>query len=345
MKKMNFRRMMAGALVLMLMLTCFAGCGEDSNNAVAGATAEDAIAYLKAIYKDDGAQTAVDFERFSIVRISGVPFEVVWTANVDESMVKVTVNDDGTATIDVNEECDAETKYVLTATVKNDKGEAFTHSWNYVIPEGVSFKDIMDAAYALESGKDLGYDVTLTGKVTSIKTAYDPTYDNISVVISVDDRDMLCYRMKGEDLDQILVGDTITVTGLIKNYNGTIEFDSGCTLDAREAGDTVVLTDPKEIVEEAYHLDPGESLPFTATLTGKIVSIDDPYSTQYGNITVSIEIDGCEGMPIKCFRLKGEGAENLQVGDVITVTGIIKNYQHSSGDCEVEFDAGCTFVK
>ena len=28
------------------------------------------------------------------------------------------------------------------------------------------------------------------------------------------------------------VGDTITVSGTIKNYKGTIEFDKGCTLDA-----------------------------------------------------------------------------------------------------------------
>ena len=27
-------------------------------------------------------------------------------------------------------------------------------------------------------------------------------------------------------------GDTITVTGLLKNYKGTVEFDKGCTLDA-----------------------------------------------------------------------------------------------------------------
>ena len=45
---------------------------------------------------------------------------------------------------------------------------------------------------------------------------------------------------------------------------------------------------------------------------------------------------------MKCFRLKGEGAESLKVGDVITVSGIIKNYVHSSGDSEIEFDAGCT---
>jgi hypothetical protein len=43
--------------------------------------------------------------------------------------------------------------------------------------------------------------------------------------------------------------------------------------------------------------------------------------------------------------MKGEGAAALKVGDVITVSGTIKNYQHSSGECEVEFDSGCTFVK
>ena len=104
-------------------------------------------------------------------------------------------------------------------------------------------------------------------------------------------------------------------------------------------------TDPKEIVKAAYALAAGDALPYRATLTGKIISVDSEYSAQYGNITVTIEIDGCEDMPIKCYRMKGEGADALKVGDVITVSGTIKNYQHSSGDCEVEFDSGCTFVK
>ena len=38
--------------------------------------------------------------------------------------------------------------------------------------------------------------------------------------------------MKGTGAETLAVGDTITVTGTIKNYNGTIEFDSGCTLDS-----------------------------------------------------------------------------------------------------------------
>ena len=41
-----------------------------------------------------------------------------------------------------------------------------------------------------------------------------------------------------------------------------------------------------------------------------------------------------------CYRLKGEGAENLAVGDVITVSGKLKNFQGT-----IEFDSGCTFTK
>ena len=41
-----------------------------------------------------------------------------------------------------------------------------------------------------------------------------------------------CYRLSGEGAKDLAVGDTITVTGTIKNYKGTIEFDKGCTLDA-----------------------------------------------------------------------------------------------------------------
>lgn len=209
--------------------------------------------------------------------------------------------------------------------------------------------NIMAAAYALKDGENLGYEVTLTGKVKSIETFYDATYGNISVWIVVANKDLLCYRMVGNDIQKINVGDTITVTGMIKNYGGKIEFDQGCTMRKREATGTAVTapTDPKQIVDAAFALEPNASLPYSVTLTGKITEIATEYSSQYKNITVIIEVEGTSGKKeLKCYRMKGDGAENLKVGDVITVTGRIKNYVHtSSGDSEVEFDAGCTFVK
>ena len=46
------------------------------------------------------------------------------------------------------------------------------------------------------------------------------------------DKPIQCYRLKGEGADIIGEGDTITVTGTLKNYKGTIEFDAGCNLDS-----------------------------------------------------------------------------------------------------------------
>ncbi|MBQ7798968.1 MAG: hypothetical protein IJ370_00595 [Oscillospiraceae bacterium] len=208
-------------------------------------------------------------------------------------------------------------------------------------------KKIVEAAFKLAPGEDMGYDVTLTGKVVSIDSAYNPDFNNVSVLIEVEGKEILCYRMTGtaKDIKAVVGGDTLTVTGRIKNYNGTIEFDQGCVMRKRVSGGVTVETDPKKIVDAAFALEKGKSLPYSVTLTGKITKIATPYDAGYKNITVIIEVEGTKGTEeLKCYRMKGEGAENLKVGDTIAVSGVIKNYVHSSGDNEIEFDAGCTFI-
>ena len=96
---------------------------------------------------------------------------------------------------------------------------------------------------------------------------------------------------------------------------------------------------PAEIVDAAYALEKGAALTGTYTLTGKISAIDTAYNSQFSNISVVIRVEGREDKPILCYRMKGTGAENLKVGDVITVTGVLKNYNGT-----IEFDANCTFV-
>ena len=216
-------------------------------------------------------------------------------------------------------------------------------------PTTTSMSQIVDEAYKL-TGSNTLENVTLTGKVSRLKTPYDPDFQNMTLVIVVEgktDKPIECYRMKGDNVgNHICVGDTITVTGTIKNYNGTIEFDAGCVMRSHTSCGVVIPTDSKAIVDAAFALPAGDALPYFATLTGKITKIATAYDPGYKNLTVIIEVEGSAGVKeLKCYRMKGDGAENLQVGDVIKVTGIIKNYQHSSGDCEVEFDAGCTFTK
>ena len=214
------------------------------------------------------------------------------------------------------------------------------------------------SGYKLLDGEAQEVTKTITGTISAIDTPYSADYGNITVTIVVGGADsypIMCYRLKGEGASTLAVGDTITVTGILKNYKGTIEFDAGCTLDAlltsspaapidpEPVEETVVVvapSDPAEIVDAAYALESGASLPYSCTLTGTVVTIDNPYSEQYGNITVSIAVDGKEDRPIMCYRLKGEGAAELAVGDVIVVTGTIMNYNGT-----VEFGSGCTFTK
>ncbi len=119
--------------------------------------------------------------------------------------------------------------------------------------------------------------------------------------------------------------------------------EGGSTETPNPEPEKPVLTTPQEIIDAAYALGKGETLG-EYPLTGEITEVNTPYSEQYKNVTVTIAVDGTDGKTIECFRLKGEGAENLKVGDKITVTGTIKNYADSSETGKVEFDAGCTFV-
>ena len=203
----------------------------------------------------------------------------------------------------------------------------------------------MDMGYALEDGQSLDFEVTLTGTVSTINTPWSDDYQNITVTMlveGVEDKPIMCYRLTGEGAQSLAIGDVITVKGTLKNYKGTIEFDAGCILLDVQVGAGSVSggpTDPGEILTAAYSLGEGQSLPYTSTLTGKIIRVDTQWSSHYKNITVTIAVPGYENMPVMCYRLKGDGAEDLCVEDSITVTGTLKNYYGT-----IEFDAGCTLV-
>ncbi len=356
------KKILAWVLVLVLVVGMLACCGcqkrpdepttpptepsvDGTDFIPEGATADEAMKYLRAIYKDteEPTPTPVNYDRYGIVRIAGIPFTVVWTVDVGEDLIKIVVNEDGSVTIDVNELCEVATPYTLTATITDAQGNSASHSWDMILPAAVDMVEIVNAAYELAPGESLPYQSTLRGKITAINTVYSAEYKNISVTIAVEgaeDKPILCYRLKGDGIDKLLVGNIITVTGTLKNYNGTIEFDAGCTLDAVEQGDAQeAITDPGEILKAAYALKDGKQLPNPATLTGTVTAIDSPYDPGYGNISVIIQVEGYPQYPILCYRMKGVDISKIAVKDLITVTGIIKNYKGT-----IEFDAGCQMI-
>ncbi len=300
----------------------------------------NACSYLRLMYKNQPETTPVDYTVVGVVNIGGTEFDIEWSADVES--VKFVYGDDKMVTVDIDDKNPEEVAYVLTATLKNEKGETASVSFNHKVPaamilEGLSYEEIVAAAYTLEEGLAMEEAQRLYGVITKIDTPYSEQYGNITVTIQIGDladQPIQCYRLKGEGADKLAVGDAITVEGIMKNYKGTIEFDAGCVLVGMGE-----IVSQQAILDAAYALEEGAAMPAKTALWGVIASIDTAYSEQYGNITVTIICDGKTEQPIQCYRLKGEGAAALAVGDEIAVYGTMKNYKGT-----IEFDAGCTLV-
>ena len=340
------KKIIAYLLVTIMCISCLAACGSKENE---NTDAKAAIDYVYAMYKDAGTVTAMDFERTAQVMIGGKPYAVEWT--VDNEAVKVTVVDK-VAKIDVDEKSTEEVAYTLTATVTDADGNKASREFKYTVPKFEGYEKIVEDAYKLEAGAAMEGTFTLEGVILSVDTPYDEGYKNVTVTIQIGDmadKPIMCYRLKDGDgvtaASTLKIGDTITVTGTLKNYNGTIEFDAGCTLDKVVVGTAEAPEVPtvpagatmEEIVDIAYTLISGQALETSQTLTGVITSVDTPYDEGYQNVTVTIQVGDKADKLIKCFRMKGDGADKVAVGDTITVTGTLKNYSGT-----IEFDAGCT---
>ena len=342
------KKMTVWALLLAMVVAMFAGCSNTPAETTAPATEApvteaasglaDAVAYVKTIYKNAADITAKDYEVISVVPMGTEKFEIVWSVDVAEDVVAVVPGENGMTLIDVNENSSEEVAYVLTATLTDGK-ETQTLSWSHTLPaamnvDGLTYGEIVDLAYALEEGVATEDAYRLFGTVSEINTEWSEDYQNITVTITVAGREeqpIMCYRLKGEGAADLKVGDAITVEGILKNYKGTIEFDAGCQLIGY--GEFV---DQKALLKAAFALGEGASMDYPAVLTGVVSEIVSAWSDEYGNITVNMEFDG---QIVQAYRLSGEGAKDIAVGDTITVAGMIKNYKGL-----IEFDKGCKLV-
>jgi len=322
------------AMLLVLAISMVPALAE----APADANLKAARSYLNTMYKKSPETTMTDYQVVSKVIIGDVEFPIEWTA--DSDTIKIIPGD--LTTIDVDEKNPEEVNYVLTATMKNEAGESVSLSFKHKVPaalilEGLSYEEIVAAAYTLEDGVAMEEAQRLYGTIINIPTPYSEEYKNITVDMQIGelvDQPIQCYRLSGEGAEKLAVGDKITVEGILKNYKGTIEFDKGCVLVG--FGE---IESQQGILDAAYKLEDGVAMTAPTALAGEIVNIDTAWSEEYKNITVTIVCDGKAEQPIMCYRLKGEGADKLAVGDKIGVYGTIKNYKGT-----IEFDAGCALI-
>ncbi len=79
------------------------------------------------------------------------------------------------------------------------------------------------------------------------------------------------------------------------------------------------------IMDEAESLDYGESMDGYYELSGTITSVETEYSASKG-VCLYFDVDEPQNRSIYCYQLKGDGADIVDVGDWIRVSGSIKNY-------------------
>ena len=323
------------AVALCMGLLAGVAMAEDENLA----SAKGLLDFMyKSKSRDKLTVTAEDYTVINQLMIDGVVYPVTWAVDLDTIQVQPAEN--GKYTIVLDKANAKETTYTLTATVTAPDGSTLDVAYQRVMPAmllEMSYADIVNAAYTLEDGAAMSKTQRLFGTVTAINTAWSDEYKNITLTIQVGDladKTIQCYRLSGEGADKLAVGDAITVEGTIKNYKGTIEFDKGCQLVG--FGD---IPSQAATLDAAYALEQGAAMSKPSVLRGEIVSIDTAWSDEYKNITVTIVCDGKTEQPVQCYRLSGEGADKLAVGDEIAVVGTIKNYKGT-----IEFDKGCKLI-
>ena len=201
------KKLIALILAVVLCLGALAGC-EKAPEAPAVDALANAKAYLFTMYKDLAGKSLRDFDLVSVVNIGGVSYNVEWTVDVAEDLVKIVPNGNK-VTIDINEKPEEEVQYTLTATIKDAEGKTASTSFKFYIPgtpaasEGPAFVEVPEVGktykYALvqaERGETLYFTGEMSGNY--LATSADPT-KAVDVTIEEVEGGVRFFFMKGEE--------------------------------------------------------------------------------------------------------------------------------------------------
>ncbi len=296
------KKLAALLLVLVMLVSAFAACGEDSNPGL-----DKAVEFVNALYKDaDGSETPSDYEVIGQAVVDGVTYTIDWTCDKEE--VKIVPNEETKMVkIDVDEESTEDVVYVLTATIKDPDGNTATCSFTHTVPK---FEVLtIAAAAALEDGTA----VVISGKVVSIDTAWSEQYKNITVTIEDSEGTQIqLYRLA----TNVVVGDVLVVKGKVDSYNGKKQIAQGATAEVIDHIETVINYTEMSITN-ALAADDGVFV----QISGVVTEIETAWNAGYGNISVYIQ--DATGAKAYLYRL----ATEVTVGDSITVKGKVGSYE------------------
>lgn len=162
----------------------------------------------------------------------------------------------------------------------------------------------------------------LTGKVSAITSAYDPSYGNVSFKLMDATGEVDIFRMTcPENATDLAVGDMITVCGTRASYNGTPQMAKGETYVSHIGNTEVTVAEflTKEKSKENWYM-----------LTGTIEEIvKEEYGSFYLNDgTGRVYVYGLTKAPV-ASNDKSFASLGLMVGDVVTLVGTRDRYDNS----------------
>ena len=215
-------------------------------------------------------------------------------------------------------------------------------------------------AIALIDAKSTVAEAYVKGKIYKIDS-YNATYHSITYWISDDDgttTQLQVYSGKSKDgadfagKEDLTIGQTVTIKGALKNYNGTYEFDknneivsigdaSGGGGSGSDTGSAHGTAEAPLTVAQAIALIDAETTVAEAYVKGKIYKVDS-YNATYKSITYWISsitywISDDDGTTTQLQVYSGKGLngadfsakEDLTVGQTVTVKGALKKYNET----------------
>ena len=293
----------------------------EADNSTREERAQKSLDALRLEAKVEGDYTLPTEAAYDDVRLSYALKEAVEGQSIVDGVLKVTRGD-------------ADVSVVVVATAK--VGDVVkTKEFTVVVAANaivVNFEEAYAIAAALENKAATPVKYELTGVVVKLDK------NNNAYIGDGTGRELEAYKVTTAK-----VGDIIKVTGVLKKYNSTLEFDQ-CKLEETIASEAAIQT-PSEIdaLYRAEGADTAELAKVVRVSYGYITKIESAWSAQYKNISIWMSD---ETGSIEAYRLTGAHAEGLKVGDFVTVYGKVKLYVPSdtTKPSVVEFDSGCKLL-
>lgn len=324
------KKTLALILLATLCIAVFIGCASTATG-TADSGLTNARNYLFSMYKDKATVTAADFQRVAVLAISGVNYEVQWTATVSsgpQDGIQIT-SDGKVATIDVNEKTDQEIIYKLTATIIDPvNGGTVAVSFNHSVP---AFKESSWAEYASASAGD---SLVIKGVISGMMAK---SKGNSSNCIYLQDADggYYVYNLGSDPVADLglEIGQTIRVTGAKDIYSGTYELMNSSVEVIDSAKTALVPADYTEIYAAAENLKDAalvEKQALLVTIKGVEVTGQDTASGYYkfklGDLETYVRISSSVCPITKAEQTAFIAAHAEHLGWTANVTGVICVY-------------------